>query len=259
MSRPARPITIHDLLTHTSGLTISSRPAMIARSKNWPSPTRRNRFFSSRGQNGNTAIGINTLGRIIEVVSGTAYADFMRERFFEPLGMKGTTFWPSGERVAKSYKQKEGGGLEEIGIRHLKGELSDRTRTAFPMGGLFSTAYDVARFYRMLLCGGELDGRRVLSAETVARMTSVQSGNIKTGFVDGIVMVMPAARSRATGRDRCYRPAPGHGGAHAPRAGLILRGARLYLTSSVGLPNADVRRAASNRSRQTRSRRRARA
>jgi len=245
LRRPARPITIHDLLTHTSGLNdfepprhdcsleelaiaYSQKPLLFEPGTKW-------KYCNT---------GINTLGRIIEVVSGTAYADFMRERFFEPLGMKGTTFWPSGERVAKSYKQKEGGGLEEIGIRHLKGELSDRTRTAFPMGGLFSTAYDVARFYRMLLCGGELDGRRVLSAETVARMTSVQSGNIKTGFVDGMGYGYACGIVREPqGVTAMLSPGTfGHGGAHGtqswadPKRGIVY----ILMIQRVGLPNADA-------------------
>lgn len=245
LKRPARPITIHDLLTHSSGLNdfepprhdcslaelamaYSQKPLLFEPGTKW-------KYCNT---------GINTLGRIIEVVSGMAYADFMRERLFEPLGMKETTFWPSGPRVAKSYKQKEGGGLEEIGIRHLKGDLSDRSRTAFPMGGLFSTAHDVARFYRMMLCGGELDGRRVLAAETVAKMTSVQSGDLKTGFVDGMGYGYACGIVREPqGVTAMLSPGTfGHGGAHGtqswadPKRGI----AYILMIQRAGLPNADA-------------------
>ena len=59
-------------------------------------------------------------------------------------------------------------------------------RHPIPAGGLYSTGADQARFYRMMLGGGQLDGKRVLSAEGVKAMTSVQTGELKTGFVDGM-------------------------------------------------------------------------
>src|SRR5258708_14221885 len=67
--------------------------------------------------------GINTAGRIIEVVSSMPYEDFLDKRLFGPLGMKDTTFWPNEEqisRLAKSYRpNKEKTGLEETTIGHL--------------------------------------------------------------------------------------------------------------------------------------------
>ncbi len=132
--------------------------------------------------------GINTAARIIEVVTGMSFEKFLDYRFFYPLKMTDTTFWPSEEqaaRIAKAYKAgPEKKGLEETKIVQLTYPLTDRTkRTPMPAGGLFSTAADIAKFYRMLLNGGELDGRRYLSEGAVKELTSKQTpAELKDGY-----------------------------------------------------------------------------
>jgi CubicO group peptidase (beta-lactamase class C family) len=132
--------------------------------------------------------GINTAGRIIEVVSGTAYEAFLDERLFGPLGMKDTTFWPSPEqlaRLATSYKPNaESTGLEETRISQLYYPLDDREqRYPMPAGGLFSTARDIARFCQMILNGGTFEGKRYLSDAAVRQMTIKQTGAaIENGY-----------------------------------------------------------------------------
>jgi CubicO group peptidase (beta-lactamase class C family) len=125
--------------------------------------------------------GINTAGRIIEVVSGMPYETFLDKRLFGPLGMKDTTFWPNEDqlkRLAKAYTpNKENNGLEEIAIGQLKYPLSDRKRQPMPAGGLFSTADDVGRFCQMMLNGGVANGKRVLSEDAVKQMTIKQTGD----------------------------------------------------------------------------------
>jgi CubicO group peptidase (beta-lactamase class C family) len=150
--------------------------------------------------------GINTAARVLEVVSGMPYERFMQERLFDPLGMKDTTFWPDEAqvaRLAKSYRpDKDKTKLEAFEITQLHYPLSDRVRR-FPMpaGGLFSTAEDTARFARMLLNRGELDGRRYLSEAAVARISKRQT---------------PEAVSNAYGLGFALGPGWfGHGGAHA--------------------------------------------
>lgn len=247
LKRPARPITIRDLLTHSSGLNDLEPPrhdcslAELAMGY-----SQRPLLFEPGSQWKYCNTGINTLGRIVEVVSGKPYAQFMQERLFGPLGMKDTTFWPSGEqleRLAKSYTKKGDGPLEEVGIKHLKGDMSDRTRTAFPMGGLFSTARDLSRFYRMLLDGGALDGHRILKPETIARMTAVHSGELKTGFVDGMGFGYACGIVREPqGVTAMLSPgAFGHGGAHGtqswadPKRGIIY----ILMIQRAGMPNGD--------------------
>src|SRR5258708_9651640 len=98
--------------------------------------------------------GINTAGRIIEVVSSMPYEDFLQKRLFDPLGMKDTTFWPNEEqltRLTKAYKPSaDRSNLEETTITQLKYPLGDRKRQPMPAGGLFSTANELSNFYRMV-------------------------------------------------------------------------------------------------------------
>src|SRR5262249_48616016 len=102
--------------------------------------------------------GINTAGRIVEVVSGMSYEEFMAKRLFAPLGMADTTWRPSAEqmkRLAKTYHPtKDGKDLEPMAIAPLAQPLTDPTRQPCPGGGLFSTARDVALFGQMILRGG---------------------------------------------------------------------------------------------------------
>lgn len=188
--RSPRPITIRDLLTHTAGLSEVSSPRfnvtlaeMVMGYSQQPL-----RFApGTKWEYSNPAI--NTLGRIVEIVSKQKFETFLQQRILDPLKMKETTFWPNSRqirRLAKSYKAGKSNHLEETSIYFIQGELSDRRRTPYPAGGLFSTARDVWHFYQMMLNGGTFEGKRVLSAESVRLMTRTQTGEIKTGFVNGM-------------------------------------------------------------------------
>jgi CubicO group peptidase (beta-lactamase class C family) len=124
--------------------------------------------------------GINTAARIIEVVTKQSFEDFLQERFFGPLGMKDTTFWPNEEqvqRVVKAYAPTQDKmGLNEIQISQLKYPLNDRSRGPMPAGGLFSTAADMGIYCQMILNHGEFRGRRYLSEQAVKEMGSKQTG-----------------------------------------------------------------------------------
>ena len=175
--------------------------------------------------------GINTAARIIEVVAGMSFEQFLDERLFKPLGMKDTTFWPNDEqagRVAKSYKPGANKmGLEETKIDQVQYPLTDRVhRYPMPAGGLFSTAADMARFYQMLLNGGQLDGRRYLSESAVKQLTSRQTpAELPTSYGFGF----------STGGNTI-----GHGGAFSTNSyidtqhGLIL----IWLVQHAGFPGA---------------------
>lgn len=248
--KPARPITIRDLLTHTGGLSDAkgARPTATLAELSMGYANAPLQFpAGSKWSYDNP--GINTLGRIVEVASGLPFAEFIQTRLFEPLGMRDTTFWPSAEqaaRLARSYKPgKTAGTLEEAEIYLLKGlPATDRNRTPFPAAGLFSTAGDVTRFYQMMLGGGTFEGRTVLKPETVAEWTRTQSGELKTGFTEGMswgfgfqVVKQPA------GATAMLSPGTfGHGGAYAtnswgdPVKGLVY----VLMIQRAGLPNADA-------------------
>jgi len=135
--KPARPVTIKDLLTHTSGLVsaspldgdaldvLSLKEAVITYAL---SPLQ----FEPGSKWSYCNPGINTLGRLIEVASGEEYADFMEKRIFKPLGMRHTTFWPDKKelsRLATSYKPAaDGKALEPVGIRYLTPPFSNKKR-----------------------------------------------------------------------------------------------------------------------------------
>ena len=185
LRKPAHPITIREVLSHMSGLpfksaieepTLDSLPLAAAVRSYAMTPLQ-----SEPGTHYSYAnAGINTAARILEVVSGMRCEDFMQQRLFDPLGMKDTTFWPNEEqvrRLAKSYRPDVAKtNLAEFPVTQLHYPLTDRThRFAMPAGGLFSTARDTALFCRMLLNGGELNGRRYLSAAAFKELTRRQT------------------------------------------------------------------------------------
>ena len=129
--------------------------------------------------NGLTMIAESGVGRIIEVVSGMPYDQFLSSQLFEPLGMKDSRFYPGEklqERIVTLYsKNKDTGELQPVPPR---GDLASRDRPPLATSGLYSTAPDIARFCQMLLNGGELDGRRYLKPETIKLFELIQSGGV---------------------------------------------------------------------------------
>ena len=123
---------------------------------------------------------------MVEIVAGKPFDEFLTEKIFRPLQMVDTTFHPSPEqqqRLARLYQPGEDGKSLAPGTHWLV-DLSPN-KSPNPSGGLFSTASDMARFYQMILGGGELDGRRIVSHEAVKQMTTIQTGDLRTGFTDG--------------------------------------------------------------------------
>ncbi len=247
--KPPRQITVHDLLTHTSGLgdLSSPRPHSTLAELVMGYSQQPLRFPpGSKWEYSNA--GINTLGRIIEVVSGIPYADFVEKRIFKPLDMKNTTFWPTKSqiaRIAKSYEpDKATGGLKETSVYFIQGNLTDRKRTAFPAGGLYSTAEDVCKFYQMALNKGVYNGKRLLSEAAINQMTMTQTGEIKTGFTEGMSYGLGFAVVKepqgVTGM--LSKGAFGHGGAYGteswadPQKGVIY----ILMIQRAKLPNADA-------------------
>jgi CubicO group peptidase (beta-lactamase class C family) len=207
---PKHPITISDILSHTSGLITPQDKALH------PSATLQEevaqygarpllREPGAKYQYNN--VGINTAGRIVEVVSGMPYPDFIQKRLLDPLEMKDTSFWPNeaeGARLASSYRRAaDGQGLDENHFdRNVKPELIARlskgatvpapviadfglsqvtayaNNYAMPAGGLYSTAADVAHFGEMLLNRGTYHGKRLLSEAAVKEMTTSRTAGL---------------------------------------------------------------------------------
>ena len=185
-----RPITVRDLLAHTSGLAyggplttdarirraygkaepmgpgIKTLAEQVARLATVP-------LAHQPGDRWTYGMSHDVLGRVIEVASGRGFDAYLQDRIIGPLDMRDTSFLvpeAKRDRVATIYN------------RGLIGPLTPMPKTygsatLFAGGhGLYSTARDYARFAQMLLNGGELDGVRVLKPATVAAMTTNQIG-----------------------------------------------------------------------------------
>ena len=189
---PPRKITIRDLLTHTSGLPgsfpealseiFSTRDRSLAEAVAVYSQQPLQFEPGTRWQYSN--MGLATLGRIIEVLSGKSYQDFLAERIFQPLGMEDSFFFPAPshyDRLSAVYSSADG-ALERANINLRR----EGAKYPAPEGGLYSTAADLFRFYQMMLNGGELSGARILSPGTVELMTALHTGDITAGFAPGM-------------------------------------------------------------------------
>ncbi len=184
LKKPAHPILVREALSHTAGLSFATpiESPTLDRLKLRDS-VRGHAMLPLHFEPGTKYLysngGTNTCGRIIEVVSGLSYEEFMNQRLFQPLGMTDTTFWPNEEqlaRTAKVYRTNEAKtGLEETKISQLAYPLNDHYRKPMPVGGLFSTAADCGTFCRMILNGGEFEGQRYVSEASVRQMTSRQT------------------------------------------------------------------------------------
>ncbi|MFM8469097.1 MAG: serine hydrolase domain-containing protein [Limisphaerales bacterium] len=193
LKAPAHPITVREVLSHTSGLPFKSKaeeptldglPLRDAVASYAKTPL----TFEPGTKYTYSNAGINTAARLIEVLTGKSYEAFMDDRLFHPLGMKDTTFWPTKEqltRLATPHKPNAAKtGLELTTISQLHYPLDERAkRYPMPAGGLFSTAADVAKFCQMLLNGGQLNGKRYLSAAALKELTSRQTPpNLKESY-----------------------------------------------------------------------------
>lgn len=192
--KPPRPITLKDLLTHTSGLPGDPGPGLADRyakrtltlAETTFALSQRPLEFVPGGKWSYCNPGIDTAGRVVEAVSGQEYETFLQARLFRPLGMSDTTTAPPPAllaRLAPVYDSKDGkltpaprGFLDAVSA----------PRHPIPMGGLVSTGPDLAKLYQCLLRKGELNGVRVIKAETLTEMTRTQTGDLKCGFTDGM-------------------------------------------------------------------------
>ncbi len=208
-----REVTIHDLLTHTSGLSYGFlagdrlgplyREAKVSDGLAPADGTlaeniRRLAGLPLEHQPGAAweyGLSADVLGRLIEVVSGKPLDEFFRERIFRPLEMTDTYFTLPREkrdRLAALYRpgadkavEKVGNDPVRVGALLYSADMPLRDKGYFSGGaGLVSTAPDYARFLQMLLNKGELGGKRILKRETVDLMTRNQIGDL-TVTIDG--------------------------------------------------------------------------
>lgn len=189
-TRPAeRAITVHDLLTHQSGLTYgfmqrtnvdaAYRRLGIGEAK--PGATLAEMVDTlatlplefSPGAAWNYSVSTDVVGRLVEVIAGQPLDQFLRARIFAPLGMRDTGFQVPAESVPRLAACYARGARKQLLLEDDSVESRyARDVTLFSGGGgLVSTAHDYLRFCEMLRRGGALDGARILSRKTVDWMT----------------------------------------------------------------------------------------
>jgi CubicO group peptidase (beta-lactamase class C family) len=249
--KPAN-VTLRHMLTHTSGMGEATSDQMRAAKSLAdliPVYTAQPVKFTPGSKWEYCQSGINSLGRIVEIVSGQNLEEFFQARLLGPLGMKDTTFYPTESqvaRIAKSYKRTSDGKLEESPVFILEGHAaSDRGRYPAANGGLFSTASDYGRFCRMILSGGSLDGKQYLKPETVKQMTTVQTPpSITTGFTPGNGWGLGwCVVKEPQGVTATLSPGThGHGGAFGTQAWIDPQKGVIYvlMTQRANFPNSDA-------------------
>jgi CubicO group peptidase (beta-lactamase class C family) len=235
-----QPLTVWHLLTHTAGLpNVRQRTSFPGPDETVADWCRRVAKLPLRYQPGEAweySCATAVAGHLIEVISGTSLDRFLRERVFEPLGMKDTGFYlPASkvDRFSAAYLPVPDGGLQ------LGDPANESSRFVTPprliyngAGGLLSTAPDYYRMLQMLLNGGELDGVRVLGRKTVEFMTANHIADLASerslgglasmsalmgpghGFGLGFAIVIDPGQSRGFAAQPVSRGSYGWGGGY---------------------------------------------
>jgi methyl acetate hydrolase len=192
---PTRPITLRQLLTHTAGFSYEFWNADILRYQevmgvpniaSGKIAALKTPLLFDPGERWEYGISIDFAGLAVEAVSGKKLSAYMQDHLLSPLGMNDTAFKIRPDmraRLATIHARGEDGALAPIEF-----ELPQDPEFDLGGGGLYGTAGDYARFVRMVLNRGELDGVRVLDAETVDLMCQNAIGDLR---VTPMKTVMP--------------------------------------------------------------------
>lgn len=230
---PDTPVTVRQLLNHTSGLAYGLTPGPVdtifARAQLYDADRTLEEFADSLagipllftpGTQWSYGSGLDVAGRVIEVASGQPLDRFLDEQLFQPLGMRDTGFRIRPEtrsRLATVYAPGPDGTLEPVRGDRLMAMFEPGARFFWGSGGLLSTPDDMLRFTQMLLNGGEFGGTRILRPETVAQMTRntvppeltpVPSGALRDptyGFGLGVAVRVDTAQATRPGPVGIYR------------------------------------------------------
>jgi CubicO group peptidase (beta-lactamase class C family) len=228
LEAPVRPMTVQDLLRHTSGLVYGpfgnklvhqayNQANLFDKGQTLAEFVTKLSKLPLAHQPGSTweyGMSIDVLGRIVEVVSGMPFDRFVAERITKPLRMRDTAFYMNAEQGARLAELQID---PATGKRPPFGEASDLTQDKVKWfsggGGMMSTASDYARFCQMLVNGGELDGVRLLSPKTLAVMTSDQlpTDAARVGMLEATQELSPLPElGQSFGLGFAVRTAPGH-------------------------------------------------
>jgi CubicO group peptidase (beta-lactamase class C family) len=225
-ARPSRPVTLRDVLTHTSGFgEIRTREPHLTLAETSRRLSQQPLRFQPGSRWAYSTAGLDMLGRVVEVTSGKLFHEFLQKRVLDPLEMKNTSFWIAPEqesRWAHSYRwNPQAARLDETTIPYLYGTVvTDRERPPLGGAGLFSTAEDIARFYQMMINQGSLNGKRILKPETVAGMTRKQTGALsaRPGMPWGLGFCVVEDPAKMSANGVLSPNSFGHGGAFSTQS-----------------------------------------
>lgn len=185
LRKATRPVTLRHLLTHTAGLGYFFVQSDILRyymHAGIPQPGERAGvempLMFEPGERWEYSVATDWVGFAVEAASGMRLRDYLTSNVLAPLGMNATAFYdtpPDG--LASVHVRKPEGGFDISPVFLTNAEFDSGG------GGLVSTAQDYARFLRAMLREGELDGTRILKAETVAEMGRNQIGDLRAGYM----------------------------------------------------------------------------
>jgi len=190
--RPALgAITLRHLLTHTSGIGYEAMNPMLwaARGADGPPPATslaslEGVLATDPGAGWTYGYGIDWAGIAIERQSGLSLDRYFAENIFKPLGMQDTGFsipQRAADRIVATHLRDDAGKVAVIpSLAGVPGDWEFKSGG----GGLFGIANDYLRLLRMVLCGGELEGTRILQEQTVAAMWENQIGDLAAGRLD---------------------------------------------------------------------------
>lgn len=181
---PSRPMTLRDCLSHMAGFSLENR--MHKQFGLNALPLRRNAAYLAQiplvrdpGSGYEyTNNDIDTAAAVLEVVAGKPLDRILQERFFDPLGMSDTTFFPNDEqkaRLVQAFVVHDGEPCRPGSNVLANGTINPDDRNPEAGGGLFSTPVDMFKFYRMLAAKGVWEGRRILSEKAVETLATRQT------------------------------------------------------------------------------------
>ena len=200
----SKPITVRHVFTHTSGLGYPFTSATLRDFKPRAGETYPDGpLLFEPGEKWWYGTSTDIVGRLVEKISGQTLEDYFRQHIFTPLKMTDTSYNVPEQKAARLVAAQQRDG-ERMDGAIVKTAVQPGLAIPQPVGGggLASTASDYGRFVRMLLNGGELDGARVLKAETVALMGQNHIGNVS---VPALASALPRSRDFtfiADGRDK---------------------------------------------------------
>jgi methyl acetate hydrolase len=205
--RPAaRPATVRNFLTHTSGLAYPFTSAIWRDFKPHAGETYPfgGPMLFDPGERWHYSTSTDVVGRLVEVVSGQKLEDYFREHIFVPLKMNDTSYnvpEAKGPRLV-AQQQRDGDKMDGPVVLQIPPLVGLTISNPIGGGGLASTAEDYGRFMRMVLNGGELDGARVLKAETVKLMEQNQIGAVSVPALKSALPRSADFTFIADGRDK---------------------------------------------------------